>query len=99
MSWCAFTWLAGKMRIKEVDVGIIAVFDGHKGAEASEMASKLLLEYFLLHVYFQLDGLYSVALGKLNGRLMFKDEELLHQLQNYGYIDQERCALHSIRLV
>ncbi|KAJ3697501.1 hypothetical protein LUZ61_001206 [Rhynchospora tenuis] len=80
----------GKMRIKEVDVGIIAIFDGHKGAEASEMASKLLQEYFLLHVYFQLDGLYSVALGKLKGRLMFKDDELLNQLQNYRYTDRER---------
>ncbi|XP_078173046.1 kinase superfamily protein isoform X2 [Carex rostrata] len=80
----------GKMIIKEVDVGIIAIFDGHNGAEASEMASKLLMEYFLLHVYFQLDGLYSVTLEKLNGRLTFKDAELLNQLQPYGCIDKER---------
>ncbi|KAG2562914.1 hypothetical protein PVAP13_8KG300100, partial [Panicum virgatum] len=44
-----------QMRIKEVDVGVVAIFDGHNGAEASEMASKLFLDYFLLHVYFLLD--------------------------------------------
>jgi len=38
------------MRIKEVDVGVVAIFDGHNGAEACEMASKLFLDYFLLHV-------------------------------------------------
>lgn len=45
-------------------VGIVAVFDGHNGEEASDMASKLLLEYFLLHTYFLLDSTYSVVLGK-----------------------------------
>ncbi|KAI9076131.1 hypothetical protein K1719_039194 [Acacia pycnantha] len=34
--------LEGKMGIKEVMVGIVAVFYGHNGAKASEMASKLL---------------------------------------------------------
>lgn len=97
MSSHAIIQLAGKMIIKDVDIGIIAIFDGHNGAEASEMATKLLMEYFLLHVYFQLDGLYSVTLEKLNGRLTFKDAELLHQLQPYGCIDKERCIFHSAR--
>lgn len=30
-----------------------AVFDGHGGEEASEMASKNFLDYFLLHVVFK----------------------------------------------
>jgi serine/threonine protein phosphatase PrpC len=58
------------MGIKEVTVGVVAIFDGHNGAEASEMASKLLLEYFILHTYFLLDATYSVAsLKKSTGRL------------------------------
>ncbi|XP_022996359.1 uncharacterized protein LOC111491615 isoform X1 [Cucurbita maxima] len=48
-----------KTGIMEVPVGIIAVFDGHNGAEASEMASKILLEYFVVHTYFLLDATYS----------------------------------------
>ncbi|KAL1329683.1 hypothetical protein AAHE18_12G058900 [Arachis hypogaea] len=35
--------------IREVAVGIVAVFDGHNGAEASEMASKLLMEGTVHH--------------------------------------------------
>ncbi|KAI4349468.1 hypothetical protein L6164_010054 [Bauhinia variegata] len=58
----------GEMGIKEVMVGIIAVFDGHNGAEASEMASELLLEYFALHTYFLLDATYS-AISKKSGTL------------------------------
>ncbi|XP_057423128.1 uncharacterized protein LOC130717044 isoform X3 [Lotus japonicus] len=50
----------GAVGIKEVAVGIVAVFDGHNGEEASEMASKLLVEYFVLHTYFLLDAAYSV---------------------------------------
>lgn len=33
-------------------VGVVAVFDGHIGTEASEMASKLFLDYFYLHSAF-----------------------------------------------
>ncbi|XP_020233845.1 uncharacterized protein LOC109813954 isoform X2 [Cajanus cajan] len=50
----------GANGIKDVAVGIMAVFDGHNGAEASEMASKLLVEYFVLHTYFLLDAAFSV---------------------------------------
>lgn len=42
----------GKYGTEEVRVWAAAVFDGHAGAEASEMASKLLLDYFLLHSMF-----------------------------------------------
>ncbi|KAJ7977340.1 Protein phosphatase 2C family protein [Quillaja saponaria] len=60
----------GMEGIKEVIVGLVAVFDGHNGAEASEMASKLLLEYFVLHTYFLLDATYSIVLKKsTTGRL------------------------------
>ncbi|CAL9245283.1 unnamed protein product [Arabidopsis halleri] len=56
---------------KDVVVGIAAVFDGHNGAEASEMASQLLLDYFALHTYFLLDATFSKELsGTLPNSLM-----------------------------
>ncbi|XP_039048274.1 probable protein phosphatase 2C 51 isoform X2 [Hibiscus syriacus] len=58
-----------KIGVKEVIVGVVAVFDGHNGAEASEMASKLLLEYFALHTYFLLDATFSFVLKKQSGWL------------------------------
>ncbi|KAJ8649354.1 hypothetical protein MRB53_002377 [Persea americana] len=64
----------GQMGVKEVSVGMIAVFDGHNGAEASEMASKLLLEYFFLHMYFLLDGIYSFAFKKSSDRLLHREQ-------------------------
>lgn len=42
----------GKYGTEEVRVWVAAVFDGYAGEEASEMASKLLLDYFLLHSMF-----------------------------------------------
>lgn len=62
---------AGKIGVKEVVVGIVAVFDGHNGADASDMASKLLLEYFVLHTYFLLDATFS---KKSAGRFLDKRE-------------------------
>ncbi|MED6184314.1 hypothetical protein PIB30_046255 [Stylosanthes scabra] len=59
--------------IREVVVGIVAVFDGHNGAEASEMASKLLMEYFVLHTYFLLDAAFSV-ISKTRGTLHHRRE-------------------------
>ncbi|KAF5738864.1 hypothetical protein HS088_TW12G00058 [Tripterygium wilfordii] len=53
-----------RMGLKEVMIGIVAVFDGHNGAEASEMASRLLLEYFAVHTHFLLDATYSFLLKK-----------------------------------
>ncbi|OVA05388.1 Protein kinase domain [Macleaya cordata] len=73
----------GRTGIKEVMVGMVAVFDGHSGAEASEMASQLLLEYFFLHVYFLLDGIYSAVLEKSTGKLLYKGElDLVFQVLN-----------------
>ncbi|KAL0925846.1 hypothetical protein M5K25_004217 [Dendrobium thyrsiflorum] len=60
--------------IKEILVGIVAVFDGHNGAEASDLASKLLVEYFSLHVYFVLDGIYSATLKKSSEKLTYNEE-------------------------
>ncbi|KAK4418314.1 putative inactive protein kinase [Sesamum alatum] len=65
----------GPQGVKEVKVGIMAVFDGHNGSEASEMASELLLEYFVLHTYFLLDSTYSILSRKLIRRLPNKGED------------------------
>ena len=70
------------MRIKEVDVGVVAIFDGHNGAEASEMASKLFLDYFLLHVYFLLDGLYSMLFRKSTGKLTYREVAIFNNVFN-----------------
>lgn len=75
-------------RIKEVDVGVMAIFDGHNGSEASEMASKLLLEYFLLHVYFLLDGIYSIMFKKSTGKLTYKEVTILNNILNMYKEDQ-----------
>ncbi|KAI5434768.1 hypothetical protein KIW84_021546, partial [Lathyrus oleraceus] len=73
----------GTMGIREVVVGIVAVFDGHNGAEASEMASKLLMEYFVLHTYFLLDAMYSVVSKTSTGKLLHRRDHdhgnLLHR--------------------
>ncbi|KAL3517529.1 hypothetical protein ACH5RR_020118 [Cinchona calisaya] len=37
---------------QEITIGVAAVFDGHLGAEASELASKKFLDYFYLNVLF-----------------------------------------------
>lgn len=42
----------GKNGLEEGTVGVMAVFDGHGGKEASEMASKLLLDYLYMHALF-----------------------------------------------
>lgn len=60
--------------IRDTSVGIVAVFDGHNGAEASEMASKLLLEYFTLHTYFLLDNAFSFLSKTSRGMLPNKGE-------------------------
>ncbi|KAL4558741.1 hypothetical protein LXL04_036943 [Taraxacum kok-saghyz] len=61
--------------IRDTSVGIVAVFDGHNGAEASEMASKLLLEYFILHTYFLLDNAFSFLSMTSKGMLPNKGED------------------------
>ncbi|KAI3742624.1 hypothetical protein L1987_60313 [Smallanthus sonchifolius] len=42
--------LIGKDATNEAKVDLLAVFDGHGGIEASEMATQHLLDYFLVHV-------------------------------------------------
>lgn len=59
----------GSDGITEVTVGVVAVFDGHNGDEASEMASKLLLQYFTLHTFFLLDATFSGLTRKMIGLL------------------------------
>uniref|UniRef100_A0A1J3K1H9 PPM-type phosphatase domain-containing protein n=1 Tax=Noccaea caerulescens TaxID=107243 RepID=A0A1J3K1H9_NOCCA len=70
----------GKSGTRDVMVGIAAVFDGHNGAEASDMASKLLLDYFALHINFLLDATFSAMTKKLIGRLPSQEEHgvILH---------------------
>ncbi|KAM1278863.1 hypothetical protein ACFX13_031816 [Malus domestica] len=85
----------GKVGIKEVTVGIVAVFDGHNGDEASEMASKLLLEYFILHTYFLIDASYSAILKKASGSLQTNtDHHFLFQWYNWdGLLDRHELNL------
>lgn len=86
---------AGKAGVKEVTVGIVAVFDGHNGAEASEMASKLLLEYFVLHTYFLIDASYSAILKKGSGSLQTSaDHHSIFQRYNWdGLLDRHELDL------
>ncbi|XP_050915990.1 alcohol dehydrogenase 1-like [Lathyrus oleraceus] len=88
------------MGIREVVVGIVAVFDGHNGAEASEMASKLLMEYFVLHTYFLLDAMYSVVSKTSTGKLLHRRDHdhgnLLHRWKEI--LGWQWHELHSERL-
>uniref|UniRef100_A0A453SHL1 protein-serine/threonine phosphatase n=1 Tax=Aegilops tauschii subsp. strangulata TaxID=200361 RepID=A0A453SHL1_AEGTS len=84
-----------QMRIKEVDVGVMAIFDGHNGDEASEMASKLLLEYLLLHVYFLLDGIYSIMFRNSTGKLTHKEVTILNSVLNLYKEDQSNHGQRS----
>lgn len=76
-------------------VGIVAVFDGHNGAEASEMASKLLFEYFILHTYFLLDATYAAVLKKSAGRLPDKEkQDIVFQVLHWeGKFGQQQSDL------
>lgn len=86
----------GQMGVKEVSVGMIAVFDGHNGAEASEMASKLLLEYFFLHIYFLLDGIYSFPFKKSSDRLLHRKQ---HDVIFQGLNLDKDLESHRIKLI
>jgi serine/threonine protein phosphatase PrpC len=57
---------AGKNGVEEGTVGVMAVFDGHGGKEASEMASKLLLDYFYMHALFNSYKLMTQHKGVLS---------------------------------
>ncbi|XP_075641137.1 putative protein phosphatase 2C 51 isoform X1 [Castanea sativa] len=64
----------GKSGLEEGKVGVMAVFDGHGGKEASEMASKLLLDYFYMHALFKSYKL----LTQYKGVLPVTDNEITH---------------------
>ena len=65
----------------------MAVFDGHNGAEASEMASKLLLEYFILHTYFLLDSTYSAVFKRpVESLLKSKEVDTVFWLLNWDEV-------------
>ncbi|XP_024013006.1 probable protein phosphatase 2C 51 isoform X2 [Eutrema salsugineum] len=83
----------GKTGTKDVLVGIAAVFDGHNGAEASDMASKLLLDYFALHINFLLDATFSAMTRKLIGRLPTQGE---HSVIPHGVTLDEIIHLYNL---
>ncbi|XP_058191468.1 uncharacterized protein LOC131308546 isoform X1 [Rhododendron vialii] len=92
----------GPSGLTEVIVGIMAVFDGHNGAEASEMASKLLLEYFVLHTYFLLDSTFLFISKRSVGMLPDNEEPYLtfqainwEDVGNWHASDHERFKLTS----
>ncbi|XP_062178306.1 probable protein phosphatase 2C 51 isoform X3 [Alnus glutinosa] len=66
--------LLGKNGLEEVTVGVVAVFDGHGGNEASEVASKLLLDYFYMHAVFIS---YKLTMH-YKGVLPVTDDEITH---------------------
>ncbi|XP_019101765.1 PREDICTED: uncharacterized protein LOC104788671 isoform X2 [Camelina sativa] len=76
-----------KSGTKDVSVGIAAVFDGHNGAEASEMASNLLFDYFALHINFLLDATFSAMTSKSIGRLPTHPDHglILHGLLTHDF--------------
>ncbi|XP_062182682.1 putative protein phosphatase 2C 76 isoform X2 [Phragmites australis] len=57
-------------------------------AEASEMASKLLVDYFLLHVPLLLDGIYSIMFRKSTGKLTYSEVTILNNVFNLYKEDQ-----------
>ncbi|XP_042412313.1 uncharacterized protein LOC122001564 isoform X2 [Zingiber officinale] len=95
---------AGRKGIEELDVGLVAIFDGHNGAEASDMASKLLLEYFILHLYFLLDGIYSSAMKRSTHKLIYEENGLSFeivrplQMQKWQYQYTEKSIWISTRI-
>ncbi|KAL8170302.1 hypothetical protein V2J09_022106 [Rumex salicifolius] len=82
----------GPYGLTEVQLGILAVFDGHNGAEASDMASKLLMEYLVLHTYFLLDATFASLLKKPIRRLtdINNDNFERDQDQDQNFFDQSR---------
>ncbi|KAK3009173.1 hypothetical protein RJ639_014008, partial [Escallonia herrerae] len=72
---CEFSTSQGRRR-----VGVVAVFDGHIGKEASEMASRLFLDYFYLHSAF---GTYQTK------RLLDEEETLISEFRSHAESDLE----------
>ncbi|GAB2220745.1 hypothetical protein Droror1_Dr00008416 [Drosera rotundifolia] len=86
----------GATGVTEAVVGIVAIFDGHNGSEASDMASKLLMEYLSLHTYFLLDVTFSSILERFRLRMLKHEDKHfslpLHEDREYEhhFFDQER---------
>ncbi|KAL9227537.1 hypothetical protein vseg_003215 [Gypsophila vaccaria] len=79
--------------LTEVVVGVVAVFDGHNGSEASDMASNILLEYLILHTYFLLDATFPSFLKKTFGRMSNKEVVTFSShLFNSHLFEQERLS-------
>lgn len=63
------------------------------------MASKLLLEYFILHLYFLLDGIYSSVMKRSTHKLICEENGLSFeivrplQMQKWQYQYPERYSL------
>ncbi|XP_039114783.1 uncharacterized protein LOC120250083 isoform X4 [Dioscorea cayenensis subsp. rotundata] len=70
-SYAQALYYKGRLGVEEISVSLVAIFDGHNGEEASDMASKLLLEYFVLHMYFILDLIYSSVMKSSSERLTY----------------------------
>ncbi|KZV18523.1 DNA binding protein isoform 1 [Dorcoceras hygrometricum] len=61
--------------LEDVSIGVAAIFDGHGGKEASELASRKILDYLFLHVVF-------IEYGRL--RLISKNNSGSHTLRQEG---------------
>ncbi|KAK1412574.1 hypothetical protein QVD17_33944 [Tagetes erecta] len=79
----------GTNGIRDTSVGIVAVFDGHNGAEASEMASNLLLNYFTLHTSFLLDTTFSFLSNISKGLMLPNKSAHDHASQMPGNWDDK----------
>ncbi|KAH9602746.1 hypothetical protein KSS87_023034 [Heliosperma pusillum] len=83
----------GLTGLTEIAIGVVAVFDGHNGSEASEMASNLLLEYLILHTFFLLDESFPSFLKKVFGRLSNKEVVALSsQMFSSHLVEQDRYS-------
>ena len=73
-----------------MDVGMAAVFDGHNGAEASDMASKLLIDYFLLHTFYLLNERYSMGVRRPSEMLASSEQHNLDKEYIFSDLDTKR---------
>ncbi|RXH88412.1 hypothetical protein DVH24_000011 [Malus domestica] len=84
--------------IEEVRVGIVAVFYGHNGSEVGDMDSKLLLEYFDLHMHFLVNSIgelrnlesFDVSGNRFFGRIplsLNKSQTLTYQNLSFNYFE------------
>ena len=93
---------AGKNGLEEGTVGVMAVFDGHGGKEASEMASKLLLDYFYMHALFNSYKLMTQHKGVLpvtdEMHLNILKEALLRTIHDIDFKFSQVSRIYSLLL-